>query len=99
MYTPESTSVRDHINQGSEVIKRAPLAALALVAVGFGMETLVYGERFAGLQQQNENYRRALGVDPPYDGVLAELTNDELKQKSSFIVSTMRSLHLTMLAR
>jgi hypothetical protein len=82
------------ITKQVDVIKASPLILLLVAAIGWAVHALYVGERVDGLKQQNENYRRALGISAPYSGIYADLSNDDLKSKTVHAVSKLRHLHL-----
>jgi hypothetical protein len=81
-------SILEYIRQEIAVIRAAPVSCLFVAAIGFGIGGLWYGERTEMLRLQNETLRG----DKEYNSIYANLSNDDLKAKTTHMVGKLRDL-------
>jgi hypothetical protein len=83
-----------YIRENWKVLSKAKGAFLILMVVSFaaGYSCAVWylNRQITNLTDDNNRYRRQLGIDPPGNTALYELNNDELKAKATDIVIHLR---------
>ena len=91
-------AVLAHLKSESKVIAKAPVAFVVFLALGVGLGYLVatwyYNGRMADQDGLLARYRVALGIDKASQGVMIELTTEELRSKALTTASALREFAL-----